>query len=178
MKISIRREEPTDYSAVFKLIEVSFQAELLSDHREGYLVERLRGSSAFVPELSLVAENDSKVIGHILLTKIIIQNHRKTYESLALAPVSVLPQYQRMGVGTKLITEAHERAKSLGFKSVVLLGHQDYYPRFGYELTSKYGIKLPFDIPEENCMIIELTEGGLEGVNGKVKYPNAFFEYR
>ncbi|MGB3586539.1 MAG: N-acetyltransferase [Tunicatimonas sp.] len=174
MEILIRREESTDYSAVFKLIEASFQDELLSDHREGYLVERLRGSSAFVPELSLVAENDSNVIGYILLTKIIIQNNRKIYESLALAPVSVLPQYQRMGVGTKLIAEAHERAKFLGFKSVVLPGHQDYYSRFGYELASKYGIKLPFDVPEENCMAIELIEGGLDGVIGEVKYPDEF----
>jgi predicted N-acetyltransferase YhbS len=176
MEIVIRQEEPADYPAVFDLIEAAFQFEPMSDHREQYLVERLRQSSAFLPELSLLAEHDGEIIGHILLTKITIQNAEESDQSLALAPVSVLPQYQRKGVGGRLIGEAHRRAKSLGFQSVVLLGHQNYYPRFGYEPASKYGIKLSFDVPEENYMVIELTPGGLAGVKGIVKYPNEFFE--
>lgn len=176
MGVVIRQEEPADYPTVFNLIEAAFQNEPMSDHREQFLVDRLRKSLAFVPELSLIAEHEGKIIGHILLTKISIQNGEESYESLALAPVSVLPQYQRQGVGRKLINEAHRRAKTLNFNSVVLLGHQDYYPRFGYETASKYGIKLPFDIPEENCMAIELTPGGLNGVKGVVKYPDEFVE--
>jgi len=176
MEIVIRQEEPADYPAVFDLIEAAFQPEPMSDHQEQFLVERLRRSSAFVSELSLVAEHDGVIVGHILLTKITIQNEDESFDSLALAPVSVLPLYQRKGVGGKLIREAHQRAKSLGFRSIVLLGHQDYYPRFGYEPASKYGIKLPFDVPEENCMVVELTPGGLNGVKGVVKYANEFFE--
>ena len=76
----------------------------------------------------------------------------------------------------QLIETAHKKAKALGYQSVVLLGHAAYYPRFGYELTSKYNIQLPFDSAEENCMIIELVPNGLNGVNGIVEYDKAFYE--
>ena len=95
---------------------------------------------------------------------------------MALAPVSVHPDFQNKGIGGKLISEAHKRAKALDFQSIILLGHANYYPRFGYEMTSKYGIKLPFDAPEKNCMVIALTENGLKGVSGMVEYSKAFFE--
>ena len=75
-----------------------------------------------------------------------------------------------------LIEEAHQRAKDLGFKSVVLLGHADYYPKFGYRKASEFGIKLPFDVADEYCMAIELTTNGLAGVQGLVEYPKEFFE--
>ncbi|MCZ7253247.1 GNAT family N-acetyltransferase, partial [Salmonella enterica] len=87
----------------------------------------------------------------------------------ALAPVSVKPAFQGKGIGAKLILESHAIAKKLGYKSIILLGHENYYPRFGYELTSKYNIEMPFDVPAENCMVISLTENGLDGVSGKVK---------
>ncbi|MEZ4939313.1 MAG: N-acetyltransferase [Saprospiraceae bacterium] len=175
MKITIRVENPEDHAAVFQVVEEAFKTMEFSDHDEQFLVERLRKSPAFVPELSLVAEYDHEVIGHILLTRITIKNGDQVFESLALAPVSVKPAFQRKGVGGKLILEAHKRAKALGFQSIILLGHADYYPRFGYEPTSKYGIKLPFEVPEEHCMVLALTENGLDGVHGMVEYPEAFF---
>jgi predicted N-acetyltransferase YhbS len=84
--------------------------------------------------------------------------------------------YQKQGIGKQLIIKAHEKARELGYQSVVLLGHQDYYPRFGYERASKYAITLPFEVPDENCMIIELISRGLQGVQGKVEYPLEFFD--
>lgn len=146
----------------------------MSDHSEQYLVERLRNSEAFIPELSIVAEINQKVAGHILLSMIkIVNNENKEFESLALAPVSVLPEYQGKGIGGKLIETAHKKAKELGFGSVILLGHESYYPRLLWN-GKKYGIKLPFDVPDENCMAIELIKGSLEGVEGTVVYPKAF----
>ncbi len=112
MTITIRQEEPTDYKAVFKIVEKAFEKELLSDHQEQYLVERLRTSNAFIPELSLVAEYDNKVVGHILLTKIKINSGQDKFESLALAPVSVLPNYQRKGIVGMLIEKVHKKQKS------------------------------------------------------------------
>ena len=103
-------------------------------------------------------------------------NVNTSFDSLALAPVSVHPDFQNKGIGSALIKEAHKRAKALGFQSIILVGHADYYPRFGYELTSKYGIKLPFPAPEESCMIIELNENGLKDVSGTVEYSKPFFE--
>ena len=171
----IRQENETDYNCVFKLIENVFKNEEFSDSKEHFLVERLRKINAFVPELSIIAEKESKIAGHILLTKIKIKDNDKSYNSLALAPVSVLPEFQNQGIGRKLILKAREIAKRLGFRSVVLIGHEKYYPKFGYMTANKFGIKLPFDVPDENCMVIELVEGGLNNVKGTVEYPKEFF---
>jgi len=177
MNILFRQENKDDYTAVFNLIQRAFEKEKMSDHSEQYLVERLRNSEAFIPELSIVAEINQNIAGHILLTRIkVVNNENEEFESLALAPVSVLPEYQGKGIGGKLIETAHKKAKELGFGSVILLGHENYYPRFGYEIAKKYGIKLPFEVPDENCMAIELIKGALEGVEGTVSYPKAFSE--
>ena len=176
MNIRIRQETKADHLKVHELIASAFQNEEHSDHREQFLVERLRKSNAFIAELSLVAEIENEIVGHIMLTKIQIENENKSFESLALAPVSVKPEFQRKGIGSKLIIESHAIAKSLGYKSIIVLGHEGYYPRFGYERTNKYHIEMPFDVPEENCMVISLSENGLLGVSGEVKYPKEFFE--
>jgi len=176
MKIIIRQEKTSDFKMVFDLIEKAFKTEIFSDHKEQFLVERLRKSSFFIPELSMIAEFENKIVGHILLTKVKIKNNQEEFSSLALAPVSVLPEYQRNGIGGMLIKQAHKIAKELGHKSIVVLGHEKYYPKFGYKQTDKYGIELPFDVPKENCMIIALTENGLEGVHGTVEYPKEFNE--
>ncbi|MCU0239774.1 MAG: N-acetyltransferase [Pyrinomonadaceae bacterium] len=176
MKVEIRQEKEADYQSVFNLIEEAFRPLEISDHREQFLVEKLRKSDAFVPELSLVAEVDNKIVGHILLTKIKIVNESKTFESLALAPLAVLPDYQNKGIGGKLINFAHKKAAEMGYKSVVVVGHPTYYPKFGYELTQKYGVELPFEVSVESSMIIALVENGLQGVCGKVEYAKEFFE--
>lgn len=173
--IIIRQETEEDYPFVFEVIRKAFLNEPLSDQQEPYLVERLRKSEAFVPELSLVAEKDKQVVGQILLTKVCVKDKEKKYDSLALAPVSVAPEYQHQGIGGMLISKAHTEAQRLGFSSVILLGHAEYYPRFGYRPASLYGIYLPFEVPDDNCMAIELKEKALESVSGVVEYPRAFF---
>lgn len=175
-KLIIRQENINDFKKVFSLIEKAFKGTEFADNTEHFLVERLRESNAFIPELSLVAEIDGKIVGHILLTKLQIKNKTNEFDSLALAPVSVLPEFQGKGIGGKLIFESHKKAKELGYKSIVLLGHEKYYPRFGYEQADKYEIELPFEVPKANCMVIELVENGLKGVNGMVEYPKEFNE--
>ncbi|HLU90131.1 MAG TPA: N-acetyltransferase [Cyclobacteriaceae bacterium] len=176
MEIKIREENRTDYDAVFDLIKKAFEKLALSDHREQFLVQRLRKSTAFVPELSMVAEVGDKIVGHILLTKLKIKDGQNEFDSLALAPVSVLPEFQGRGVGGRLIREAHKKARELGHPSIVLLGHAKYYPRFGYRQADKFGIEFPFDVPKEHCMVMELIENSLDGVRGTVEYPNEFNE--
>ncbi len=124
----------------------------------------------------MVAEIENRIVGHILLTKLKIKNGQDEFDSLALAPVSVLPEYQCKGIGGMLIQEAHNKARELGYKSIVLLGHEKYYPKFGYKQADSFGIELPYDVPKENCMVIELTENGLNGVSGIVEYPKEFTE--
>jgi predicted N-acetyltransferase YhbS len=173
--ITIRKEEEKDYQQVFQLTEEAFREMEHSDHQEQFLVEKLRRSEAFIPELSLVAEDDNGTIaGHILFTKIKIVDGSESFESLALAPVSVKPEFQNQGLGGKLIMEGHRIAKELGYGSVILIGHEKYYPRFGYEKTSNFGITFPFEIPEENGMAIELIKDGLKNKKGTVKYPKEF----
>jgi predicted N-acetyltransferase YhbS len=173
--ITIRQEEEKDHQSVFQLIEEAFKSMEYSDHQEQFLVERLRKSEAFIPELSLVAENETgKIVGHILFTKLKIINDSETFESLALAPVFVKPEFQNQGIGGQLITSGHFIAKELGYGSVILIGHEEYYPMFGYQKTTNFGISFPFEIPEENGMAIELIENSLKNKKGTVKYPKEF----
>jgi predicted N-acetyltransferase YhbS len=176
MNINLRQEKPADYPAVFELIEEAFRNLEISNHQEQFFVERLRKSDAFIPELSLVALLDNKIVGHIVLSKINIKNDEKEFQTLMLAPVSVLPEFQHRGIGSQLINEAHKKAIELGFTSVILVGHEDYYPRFGYKKAVHFGIKQPFDVPEENNLAVELIENGLTGISGIVEYPKYFFE--
>ena len=176
MQVTIRQENNKDYPAVFSLIKKAFNTEEDSKPQEQFLVEKLRKSKVFIPKLSLVAEIDNTVVGHILLTKIEIKNKSKTFNSLALAPVSVLPEFQNMGIGGQLITQVHKIAVELGYASIILLGHENYYPKFGYVQAHTFNIEIPFEAPKENCMAIELIPNGLEGVSGIVKYPKEFYE--
>lgn len=171
----LRQENPADQKTVFQLIENAFADVQKSDHQEQFLVERLRESKDFIPELSIVAELDNKIVGYILLSKIRIKDGETEHASLSLAPVAVLRGFQNKGIGSALINFAHKKAEELGFKSIILLGHEDYYPKFGYQKASKFGIKLPFDAPDENCMAIELQKNALKNVSGIVVYPVEFF---
>ena len=175
MNITIRQELARVYKITEKVIKSAFANMELSDKKEHELVSRIRKSDAFIPKLSLVAIN-KEIVGHILLSKIKIINDNQFAESLALAPVSVLPAYQNKGIGGLLITEALKEAKELGYKSVVVLGHPEYYPRFGFKKASFWGIKAPFEVPDEAFMAIELSENALNNVSGVVEYPSVFFE--
>ena len=173
----IRKEQTKDYEEVFNLIEEAFKDQEFTDHKEQFLVERLRNSKSFVPELALVAQIENKIVGYILLTKITIRNDKgQETPSLALAPIAVLKKYQGKGIGAQLIQKAHQRARELHFGSVIVLGHQNYYAKFGYKTTNQYGIKLPFEVPLENCMLIELVENVLKNVHGVVGYPKEFYQ--
>ncbi|WP_353161181.1 N-acetyltransferase [Myroides odoratus] len=170
----IRAERVEDFEAVHQVVQLAFEQEQMSDHQEHFLVQRLRQSADFIPALSLVCEVDQQVVGYILFSKIKLIGERGELESLALAPVAVLPDYQHCGIGGRLIEAGHEQAKQLGFTSVIVLGHAAYYPKFGYQKASCFGIRLPFDVPEENCMAIALQQDGLRHSAGTVQYPAPF----
>ena len=172
MNVVIRQELENDHEAVYQVVKSAFEKMELANGDEQDLVNRLRKSEAFIPELSLVAELDGQIIGHILFTRMKIGDH----PSLALAPVAVLPEYQGQGVGGKLIVEGHRIAKELGYGSVILVGHSSYYPRFGYRPASQWKITAPFEVPNEAFMVMELVEGGLDGVSGEIEYAKEFFE--
>ncbi|CEG29671.1 GNAT family N-acetyltransferase [Bacillus sp. B-jedd] len=170
MNIIIRQEKTEDYKAVEAVVRQAFANVEISDQTEHQLVARLRDSDAYIPELSLVAFIGVEVVGHIMFSKAIIGQS----ETLALAPVSVLPEYQNKGIGTALITEGLDRAKALGFASAIVLGHPGYYPKFGFKKASLWGIKAPWDVPDEVFMAIELKPESLKGVSGIFSYSSEF----
>lgn len=167
--IKIRQENTNDYEAVYNVIKTAFETAQHSDGNEHELVVKLRKSNNFIPELSLVAIKDNKIIGYILFTKIKIGE----YDELALAPLGVLPEYQKQHVGSELIKQGHKIASELGYHYSVVLGDEKYYSKFGYIPASKYGIKAPFDVPDENFMAINLNHSNVP-INGVVKYAKEF----
>jgi len=168
----IRQEQDYDRVQVYNIVKKAFENIVHSDNDEHNLVDRLRTAKEFVPELSLVAELEGVIVGHILFTEIRIGEKK----ALALAPVSVAPKYQSSGIGSELIKKGHEIAKSLGYNIIVVLGHKKYYPRFGYVIASDYDIKAPFEVPDENFMVLELKENALKETKGIVEYSSKFFD--
>jgi len=174
-ELSIRKERAADYEQVHVVVESAFKTMEHSSGTEQDIVRRLRDSPAFIPELSLVAELSGDIIGHIMISKVIISSDGQSPQTtLSLAPVSVAPRYQNQGVGSALIQRGHEKAKDLGYSSIVLIGHESYYPRFGYRRADEVGISFPFPSPLKNCMVVELVPNALDGVYGVVQYPEAF----
>ena len=167
--VKIRQETEKDYEEVYKLVKITFETAEHSDGNEQDLVVALRNSSNFIPELSLVAIQDNKIVGYILFTKIKIGE----YEELALAPLAILPEYQKQGIGKKLIEKGHQLAEKLGFHFSVVLGSEHYYPKSGYIPAIQYGIKAPFEVPNENFMAIKLNDFDKE-ITGTVEYAKEF----
>lgn len=165
----IRQEQTADYDSVYQIVKKAFESAEHCDGNEQDLVVALRKSKSFIPELSLVAIEDGKMVGHILFTKASV-NHM---EVLALAPLSVLPEYQNRGIGLSLIKEGHKIAAELGYKYSVVLGHSNYYPKAGYVRASQYGIKAPFEVEDESFMAVCLS-ANMDKLNGVIEYDKAF----
>jgi predicted N-acetyltransferase YhbS len=174
--IEIREERSTDAAAIAALIEACYRDVPYSNHREHSMVERLRGSAAYVPQLSLVAEIGGTLAGHVMMTRIRIVHGGGHHGSLALAPLSIAPAFQRQGVGAALVEAAHERARGLGYASVILVGIAGYYHRFGYGPLDDYPISLPFEVHPDQRMALALSPGGLTGVSGVVEYASEWME--
>ena len=167
--MEIRQERADDYNTVFHVVAKAFSHAEHSDGNEQELVKALRDTPSFIPELSLVALEDGKIVGHILFSKIAIGE----YTELALAPLSVLPAYQRRGIGLALIREGHRIAKQLGYDYSVVLGSPTYYPRAGYLPASLYGINAPFEVRDEYFMAFKLQDSAPQ-LKDVVKYDPAF----
>ena len=167
--IEIRQENQKDYEEVYMIVKTAFETAEHSDGNEQDLVVALRNSDRFIPELSLVAVKEDKIVGYILFTKIKIENH----EEIALAPLAVLPEYQKQGIGSMLIEQGHKIAKQLGYHYSIVLGSENYYPKFGYIPAIQYGIQAPFNVADENFMAIKLNATDTE-IEGVVQYAKEF----
>ncbi|WP_333779675.1 bifunctional class I SAM-dependent methyltransferase/N-acetyltransferase [Saccharopolyspora indica] len=166
MNWNTRPETPADLRAIREVNLAAFPAAGEAD-----LVEALRADQdAWIDGLSFVTEaEDGSIVGHALLTRC----HIGGAPALALAPCAVLPSYQRKGAGSAAIRAALEAARALGENTVVVLGHAEYYPRFGFVPASRLGIRAPFEVPDEAMMALTL-DPQRPALTGTIRYPAAF----
>jgi predicted N-acetyltransferase YhbS len=171
MNIIIRPEKETDYQTIKMVNDRAF-----GQSNEGIMIEHLRARSDYIAELSLVAVIDDTLVGHLLLFPVTIKNDLKTTTTLSLAPMAVHPDFQKKGIGSQLVWEALNKAKKLGFNSVIVVGHPKYYPRFGFKPASTWNIQLPLEVPDEAFMAIELKPDSLKNCSGIVEYPKEYWD--
>lgn len=176
--MNIRIEQQADYGAVERLIYEAFNGLKKPERNqtdEHLLVHNMRSSAAYVSELSYVYELDGKTVGYIAYTKSKIQKKDGTaQEVLTFGPVGVLPKYQGQGIGAKLIHFTLDKAKALGYKAVLIMGHPTYYPKFGFICAAHFGITLPDGTAPDACMALELEKDSLSGAAGQWIYDPVF----
>lgn len=163
--LSIREETPQDYEAIREVNRLAFHQE-----EEGQIVDRLRADGLVIA--SLVAVEDGGVVGHILFSELPIETDRGVLRAASLAPMAVRPERQRRGIGSALVLRGLEVCRERGYSIVVVVGHPNYYPRFGFSAERARNLRSPF--AGEAFMALELTPGALEDVVGTVRYPEAF----
>jgi putative acetyltransferase len=165
-KIRVRHETAADVDDVRDVVRLAFGRD-----DEAFLVDALRADGAV--RCSLVAEADGRIVGHLLFTDLDIVGPASTISALALAPVAVLPEYQRQGIGSRLIERGLEICRGDGHRIVIVLGHPNFYPRFGFSAELAARLDSPFS-GKPSFMAMELAPGALEGVSGRVRYSPPF----
>ncbi len=168
--MSIRLENAWDIPEVRRVVTAAFGRSA-----EARLVDMLRESDAFVPQLCLVAEQASVIVGHIMYSHITLEAD-PAVKVLALAPVSVYPAFQNRGIGSALIRETLSRADARGEPLVVVVGHPEYYPRFGFVPASTLGIKAPWPVEPDGAFMVKTLSAYREDMKGTVSYPPEFDE--
>jgi putative acetyltransferase len=167
--ITIRPERPEDASRVRHVNKLAFGQTTEAD-----LVERLR--QACTDSLSLVAEDDA-VVGHILFTPVVIESAGRRVLGMGLAPMAVLPDRQRQGIGSQLVWRGLDILRKRGCPFVVVVGHPEYYPRFGFEPASRHGLASQWEgVPDAAFMVLVLDVHAMAGVSGVARYREEFNE--
>ena len=167
--VNIRSETPEDIASIHRVNKEAFGGTV-----EAELVDKLRNRDVLT--LSLVATDGDKIAGHISFSPVTVATGSSSFEAISLAPMAVLPDYQRKGIGSQLVRAGLEECRRLGHEIVVVLGHPDYYPRFGFVPARPKGIDCEFEVPEEAWMVLELREDALAGRSGTVKFQPEFHE--
>jgi len=166
----IRPETLADAAAIYAVNQQAFDGR----EAEPGLVDAVRKSAGFIPELSLVAEQNGQIVAHILFSRIHIQTENGLMPAIALAPMAVLPAYQQQGIGSALVQRGLTECKRFGQAVVIVLGHPAYYPRFGFSAALAKPLECPYGDCGEAWMALELIPGALDGVSGRVVYPSSF----
>jgi len=167
--VTIRPETPEDVDSICYVNEQAFGQE-----NESKLIEQMRNHGVLT--ISLVAIQDGEIVGHIAFSPVVVESEGSSFEAIALAPMAVLPEYQRKRIGSQMVRAGLEECRRLGHEIIVVLGHPTYYPRFGFVPAKPKGISCEFEVPEEAWMILELREGALAERRGVVRFQPEFKE--
>ena len=167
MRVTIREEKLVDTDAIREVNDKAF-----GQSQEGRLVDLIRTNNATT--LSLVAVVDDRVVGHILFSPVKLEMGDRVLEGSGLGPMSVLPEFQRMGIGSKLINEGISKLRTTASPFIVVLGHPEYYPRFGFVPASRYHVRCEWEVPDDVFMIMPLNTSALSGVTGLARYRDEF----
>ena len=164
----IRAEEKKDWASVHAVNASAFEAPAEAD-----LVDTLRDQAQPVVSLVAAEEEDGAIVGHIMFSPVTLPGFPEL-KIMGLGPMAVIPGYQGQGIGSALVRAGLKQCRQIGFGALVVLGHQEYYPRFGFTPSAQSGIGCEYDVPEEVFMVLELDDGYLHGASGKVEYHAAF----
>ncbi|MFK8137772.1 MAG: GNAT family N-acetyltransferase [Bdellovibrionales bacterium] len=169
MKIEYREELSGDSEKIFELNKSVFETDA-----EARLVDALRESKKLL--LSMVAVADHKIVGHIAFSPMSIEQQGKR-KLAGLGPMEVATSFQKQGVGSSLINKSEEKLKAMGYDAIFLLGHKEYYPKFGYRPSlPSFGIRSKYDVPDEFFMAKPISDKGLDGLSGTIHYTSEFDE--
>jgi len=164
--MEIRAERPGDVARIRSINLAAFTGAA-----EANLVDALRSDAK--PLISLVAEIDREIVAHILFSPVVISSHPEVL-AMGLAPMAVIPARQRQGIGSALVEQGVEECRRIGAAAIVVLGHPEFYPRFGFSPASRFGLRCEYAVPNEAFMTMELARGVLTGKDGVVTYHPAF----
>ncbi|PYK97033.1 MAG: GNAT family N-acetyltransferase [Verrucomicrobia bacterium] len=164
MLIEIREERSDDVAAVREVNRRAFGQD-----QESNIVDALRTNGGAL--LSLVATVNGQVAGHIMYSPLTVAEN---VLGVALGPMAVVPEYQRQGIGTQLIEAGNRKIKDAGYPFIIVVGHAEYYPRFGFRPANEYGIRCEWDVPDEVFMLLVLNEAKMQGASGLAKYRHEF----
>jgi putative acetyltransferase len=162
--IEIREERPGDIAAIRDLNRRAFGQD-----QEGNIVDALRSNGAAL--LSLLATLDGRVVGHIVYSPLSVNGE---VTGAALGPMAVLPEYQRQGIGSKLVEAGNLKLKDAGCPFIIVVGHANYYPRFGFRPASTHGIKCEWEVSDDVFMLLVLDEAKMQGISGLAEYRHEF----
>ena len=173
--IIIRLEDERDYEQIEELTREAFWNVYNPGCNEHYILRELRSKDTYLPELHYVAEYKGKVIGSIVYCKgKLVDDHSEVHEVIGFGPISVLPEYQRDGIGSMLINYTINKAREMGFVAILICGNPDYYHRFGFVSASEYAITMSDGSSFDAFMALELKEGALGEISGRYYEDDVF----
>ncbi len=172
--MEIRPSIHSDHPVIAHLLKESFSATKHGYENEAELVEKIRLDPSYQAELESVATNDSQIYGYGMMSEVQILTTSSSLTGLVLAPLAVAPNKQQQGIGTALMHELEQRTNRLRYPYISILGHPDYYGRFGYLPASKFNVKPPYPLPDKTFMLKVLLPETINTIAGTLYYSSAF----